>query len=70
MRARINANRIDISTVVKEIKQKESRYREVKDELLKEICKRDNVRISEAKKILKQGVAWSLLVFEIGMLNK
>lgn len=70
MRARINANRVDVSAIGKEIQNKVDRQREVKRELLTAICKRDNVRYSEAKAILKQGVAWSLIAFELGMINK
>ena len=65
MRKRINPNKVNIEQVGKELDDKIKRVQSVKQELIKDIAKSRNVRFSEAKTILKNGVTLSLIAFEM-----
>ena len=65
MRKRINPNKVNIEQVGKELDDKIKRVQSVKQELIKDIAKSRNVRFSEAKTILKNGVTLSLMAFEM-----
>jgi len=66
MRKRIKTQeKINITLIGGQIKEAHERKREVIREVLRDICNRDNVRIGEAKVILRKELKWACVKREV-----
>ena len=70
MRKRIKTQeKINIALIGGQIKDAHERKRDVIREVLRDICNRDNVRIGEAKVILRKELKWSCIKRSINILQ-
>ena len=70
MRTRIKTQvKVDIASIGMQIKQQQDRKRQVIREVLRYVCNRDNISISQAKIVLRKELMWNCIKREMASIG-